>query len=286
VQLKTFDPKDLKASENYLLMMLSSEVINDAEDPWREDYMRFAGILAGHLLGSGGGDKEVTHLWKKILKAVLKSEKRFNYQIYKGHLLTEIALHSLVSECDIDNAVRILKQSCEEDRLHGYKNLEHRPAYKILSFIQPILTFRSELWPSRRELRHAIAIRMSIVLPLNRSVTGIGWGPEASQRSIADCLPRNEPLLRILTDNAKELEEVSTLADNKGIFYKSTMFLIANIVEGILLDLATRSLSLAQPRKTVVKFFHRLRKKSVPGFERDSIKQLAGKLREKNVIDE
>lgn len=287
VELRKFEVKDLKKSEKYLLVTLASEVIKDVSNPYGEDYMKFANLLVGNLLFSGAGDKAALLIWKRIYKAIRKSEERFNYKIYKGHLLTEIALYSLVTECDLDKVVNILKESYEEDRLHGYTNPEYRPAYKILSFMQPIFAFRNELWPPDKKLRREIANRLSVVLRLNRSSTGIAWGPGALQKNVSDCIPDNEPLLKILTDNVTELEEIALLAEQKNTFYKSMTFLIANIAEGVLLDLAKRSSRQGPPQRNLIRLFSWIRKKPKTfNFERDSIKQLSRKLRQKNIIDD
>lgn len=279
VELSKFDPKNLEHSTRYLLATLSSEAINDVSDPSQEAYMKFANLLEGHLLFSGS-NRDVTRLWKEILKAVARSERAFGYSLYKGHILTHLAVVSLVSERDLDKTVKLLQRSHEEDKLHGYTHPEHRAAYKILSFLQPMLMFRNELWPSSQELRGAIANRLRVVLPLNTSGTAIAWGPDAIRTDIASCIPENQKLLKILTDNASELEEISALATEKNTFYKSTTFLIANIVEGILLDLATRSLLSRADAKGQLP--------SAPGDEyreRDSIRELARKLRRNGVID-
>ncbi len=267
VEISKFDPNNLEASEKYLLRTLATEIITDVANPYKEEYMEFTGILAGHFLPVDITGKKSTDLWKKIYKAFQKSEQRFNYKIYKGHLLTEIAVNSLASECDLDKAVMYLVRSYEEDKLHGYIHPEHRQAYKILSFIQPILMFKNELWPSEMALRRKITNRLFIVFSLNRSATVFDFGPDSLHTDIAKCIPNNKHLLDILVENANEPIEVSMLSDQKGIFYKSTAFLIANITEGILFDLALRFPEHINP-------------------ERVSITKLAKRLRQEAIIDE
>ena len=50
VEISKFDPHNLEASEKYLLRTLATEIITDVANPYKEEYMEFAGILAGHFL--------------------------------------------------------------------------------------------------------------------------------------------------------------------------------------------------------------------------------------------
>jgi hypothetical protein len=92
-----------------------------------------------------------------------------------------------------------------QDIEHGYWHPEQRAALKILSFLQPIFMFRNELWPPSPELRGAIASRLRVVLPLHSSSTGMAWGPDTLHNDVADCIPANPPLLKVLTDKALQL---------------------------------------------------------------------------------
>jgi hypothetical protein len=140
VDFDKFDKDDLKGSKNYLFQLLQNNVIPDVADPDREDYMEFAYALEAWTLKKEN-DKEVTKLYKELYKSVLKSEQKFNYQFYKGHILVKLATVSLISERDLDKIVNLLNQAHQQDIFFGYKNPTHRPAYKILSFLQPLLTF-------------------------------------------------------------------------------------------------------------------------------------------------
>ena len=143
VDFDKFDKDDLKGSKNYLFQLLQNNLIPDVADPGREDYMEFVYALEAWTLKKEG-DKAVTKLYKELYKSVLKSEKKFNYKFYKGHILVKLATVSLITERDLDKIVSLLNQANQQDIFFEYKNLTHRPAYKILSFLQPLLTFRDK----------------------------------------------------------------------------------------------------------------------------------------------
>ncbi|MHB8579146.1 MAG: hypothetical protein ACYDA4_04700 [Ignavibacteriaceae bacterium] len=289
VDLRKYDPTNLKGSESYLLSTIASEIIPDVADPDHEDYMKYAGALVRDVTFSGRTSNDVLQLFKKILKAIKKSEQKFNYSIYKGHILFHIALHTLTAKRDLDKTVSILKDALEQDRSFGYTYLEHRPSYKTLSFLEPILTFRNELWPSRKDLRDAVSNRLGMILPFSRAVSAIAMGPELLRGSIENLVDGNERLKNMLIENIDELIDVSQAAEKKNVFYKSTAFLIANIVEGILLHIATMSLN-KRPvgKKSFIQKAFRLKNAEEMkfDFEKDSIQQLSRKLRQQHIIDE
>lgn len=271
VDFDRLDKNDLKNSKNYLFQTLKNNVIPDVADPDREDYMQYAFLLEALILEKEN-NKEVTRFYKEVYKSVLKSEKKFDYQLYKGHILVHIATVSLISERNLDDIVDLLNLAHQEDIKFGYKNPTHRPSYKILSFLQPLLTFRDRLWPSDEEVRQKVGRRLNIVLYANKSSVGIAMGQDALKNEVRECIKDNKALLNIIEDNIDELFEVMMLCDKKIKFYKSTMFLVGNIIEGVLYSLALSANVLSSEQKQI-------------NLERASIAKLAGVLRRNGIID-
>ena len=271
IDFDKFDKEDLKGSKNYLFQTLQNNIIPDAADPDREDYMQFAFGLEAWI-SKKENDNEVTKFYKELYKSVLKSEKKFNYQFYKGHILVKLATVSLISERDLDKIVSLLNQAHQQDIFFGYKNPSHRPAYKILSFLQPLLTFRDRLWPSDEEVRKKVGTRLYIVLYSNKSSVGMGFHPDALKNNVQDCIKNNKALLDIMHENVGELLEVLELCDKNIKCYKSGMFLVGNIIEGILYNLALEAKALSSEQKEI-------------NLEGASIKKLAEFLRRNDIID-
>jgi hypothetical protein len=271
VDFDKFNKDDLKGSKNYLFQILQNNLIPDVADPGREDYMEFAYALEAWTLKKEN-DKAVTRLYKELYKSVLKSEKKFNYQLYKGHILVKLATVSLITERDLDKIVSLLNQAHQQDIFFGYKNPTHRPAYKILSFLQPLLTFRDRLWPSDEEARKKVGTGLRIVLHMNKSSIGFTFTPDCIKNDVQGCIKNNEALLNIINENLNELSEIMMLCDKNRRFYKSIMFLVGNIVEGILYNLAISANVLLSEQNQIK-------------LEKASISKLAEELRKNSVID-
>jgi hypothetical protein len=271
IDFENLDVNDLKSSKNYLLQKLQNNVIPDVRDPDREDYMIFAPILEAHI-SAKESDKEVTKFYKQLYKAVLKSEKNFNYQLYKGHILVKLATVSLITEPNLDVIVDLLNRAQQQDIKFGYKNPTYRPAYKILSFLQPLLTFRDRLWPSDEDVRKKVGTRLNIVLYMNKASVSIAMGKDALKNDVRECIKDNKALLDIIEDNIDELFETMMLCDKNTKFYKSGMFLVGNIVEGVLYNLSLNAKSAASDSKEI-------------NLEKASIEKLAKFLRQNGIIN-
>lgn len=279
-----FNKSDLQETEKYLLRTLGTGIVPDAKDPDALEYMQFAFLLDAHLLAANR-DRDIYLLWKKVYKAVAKSESRFQYHVYKGHLLIRMALSSLAVDADLDVFLDILRQAYGEDKAY-YNNPDLRPAYKIMSFMQPIIMFRSELWPTAKELRRGVANRLVVVLSLSRSKWAIALSPDTLTRTIAACIPNDEDLLAVLKENVREMFSAAEAAEKEHIFAKSVMFLLGSIVEGVLLELATRSGAKEGGTRASSGEDGRSRHEIDPKLSRASIKQLAEGLRQCGVIDQ
>lgn len=284
IDLARFDKGDLQETEKYLLRALGTGIVPDAKDPDELEYMQFASLLAGHLLAAKR-DRDMYLFWKKVRKAVAKSESRFGYHVYKGHILVRIALASLTADGNLDVFLETLRAAHEEDKAY-YNNPDLRSAYKIMSFMQPIVTFRDELWPITKELRKRVANRLVIVLSLNRSKWGVALHPEKLTTMIATCIPNNPDVLKVLTENVHEMFGAVEAAESKGLFAKSVMFLLGGIVEAVLLDMATRTCTEGEGARV-----HPSPGWAAPSVEevkatlsRASITQLAKRLRESRLI--
>jgi hypothetical protein len=278
IDFSQFDASDLGKTENYLLRSLGTGVVPDAKDPTCLEYMEFACQLEGHLLNNKR-DRDAYLLWKRVHKAVAKSESRFRYHIYKGHILVRIALSSLPAGADLDEFLDVLRQAYEEDKAY-YNNPDRRSAYKILSFVHPIAMFKNDLWPCERDVRKQLANRLVIALSMNRSRVGMAFHPDAVKKTLAECIPTNPALLTVAKENAQEMLDAAEAAEKKHAFAKSVMFLIGGIVESVLLDLATRC------RAKKVGTQAKEDDESAIDLARASIKQLAARLRQIGVIDQ
>jgi hypothetical protein len=282
IDFAQFNKSDLQETERYLLRTLGTCVIPDAKDPDALEYMQFALLLDAHLLAAKG-ERDIYVFWKKVYKAVRKSESRFQYHVYKGHILIRIALSSLTADGNLDLFLDTLRAAYAEDKAY-YNNPDLRSAYKIMSFMQPIAMFRNELWPIAKEVRRRVANRLVIVLSLNRSKWGIALHPDTLARTIAACIPNNPDLLAVLTENIHEMFSDAEAAENKHMFAKSVMFLLGGIVEAVLLDLATRVSIEGEKMHVSPGSAGRSREEIEARLSRASIKQLAGMLRKSGVI--
>lgn len=277
------DSNDIESSERYIYKTLATNKIDDSDDQEKLDYFRYSIWLAGNILAKLG-DKKVTEFWKNIYKSCQRSEANLNYKFYKGHVLVKWALSLLVSHGDLDRVIELLKQACQEDIDFGYKNTTFRPAYKILSFLQPITVFRSKLWPSNKAVRLKVANRLYMSSYMNKASIGMAYSPDMLKNSIKKCIGDNIKLLDIILENSVELQIImeKSYADKK--FYKSAMFLIGNIVEGILYNLAERSKEPSKQRKThsLLKIFFKDKKNE--NFKSLSIEGLSVLLCKKKVF--
>jgi hypothetical protein len=138
-----------------------------------------------------------------------------------------------------------------------------------LVFQQPV---RDRLWPSDEEVRKKVGTRLMMVLHMNKSSIGVAFTPDAIKNNVQDCIKNNEALLNIMNENLNELSEIMTLCEKDRRFYKSIMFLVGNIVEGILYNLAI-SANLLSSEQNQIKL------------EKASISKLAEELRKNSVID-
>jgi hypothetical protein len=184
VDLSKLNPKDLKASRNYLFSTLKNNKIPDVNNPDTQDYIKYANVLSTHIL-KYEGDREFVKFWKDLYKSICKSEKQFNYKLYKGHILVKLAMASLITEKNLDKITSILNQANQEDADFGYKNPTYRPAYKILSFLQPLLMFRNRLWPSEEKTRTKVGTRLWMVLLFNLMISKMDL--ESAYQTIKHC---------------------------------------------------------------------------------------------------
>ncbi|MGA2781694.1 MAG: hypothetical protein ABSF13_07210 [Smithella sp.] len=263
---KLKDFTDLESAIKHFLWLLRNNVIEDEEHAeWRIHRSNFA----AHI-GSKQGSK-VTEFDRNVYKSILFSEKKFNYQIYKGYILINIA-EDLMGRGDLDETLIWLKKAQEEDKIF-YTHPEYRPAYKILSFIQPIVIFRNKLWPISKVCRKKIGNRLSLLFPFSRSASAIAFKPELFPKMINNCIKDDDNLKKILLENLDELFKLGELCDKDTKFYKSMMFLVANIIEGILFNMCNYL-------KKGGKYF------ASEDLERKSIYHLAYLLRNESIIDE
>lgn len=233
IDFSNFKPSDLEGSEKYLLKTLARNKIKDDIKPDTLDYMKYAQILSGYIFAKSG-DNGLYIYWKKIYKACLKSETNLGYQFYKGHILVQMATSCLVAHRDLKKTVELLELAYKDDQDFGYTNPTYRPAYKILSFLQPLLMFERQLWPSNENTRVQFASRLSMVLSLNKSSSAIAIRPDVLKKNIDVCIVNNPELQKILKENIEEMFEIAEFSEKQTKFYKSIMFLAANIIEGVL----------------------------------------------------
>ena len=119
-----------------------------------------------------------------------------------------------------------------------------------------------------KRFRKKVANRLTIVLHMNKSSIPIAFTPEAIKSDVQDCIRNNEDLLNIIQENVAELLDVMELCDKTLKIYKSGTFLMGNIIEGILYNLALNA------------------NVSPSDLERASIERLAKILRGKGIIDD
>lgn len=287
IDFSQLNKNDIRASREYLLKTLENNIIEDVSNPVILDYMKYANILSFYIM-KDRNDKEVTKYWEAIFKACQRSEKNNNYILYKGHLLIKIATNMLISEGNLDKVVKILNESYAEDKIHGYKNPEFRPAYRILSFLQPILMFKNRLWPSDKNIRVQIARRLFIVLGMNKSSSKIAVKKETIIESIRQCISNKKEIIDILRENVDELYAIMEISEKNMTFYKSSMFLMANIIEGVLYDMACGTMK-SKKESRINQFlkswrWRRAQCDTLKTIEKYSINKLAELLRRKGII--
>jgi hypothetical protein len=261
------DVNNRDESLKYLRWYIKNHQMDDDE---HSDWMLFAAQLEAHY-GRFHEDTKQKTMWKEVFKSLQSSETKLSYLIYKGDVLVRLAMVSLIDTGNLDDIVNWLNKAQEEDRKF-FKKPEYRPAYKMLSFLQPLLMFRNNLWPPDLSSRRKIASNLYVLMPFCRGASAIAFKPDFIEEGINELVVNDERLKTVLIENATELLKISELCDKEQIFYKSMMFLVANIVEGILYNFCIE-LAVNPDNK-------------LPDLERESIFGLARLCKKYGVIDE
>jgi hypothetical protein len=257
-----------EASQKYLRWFIRHNIIDDDE---HADWLIFTAQVEAQY-GAFNEDSKITGLWKEVYKSILFSENKFTYLIYKGDVLVRLAMASLISTGNLDETMSWLNKAQEQDR-HFFKNPDYRPAYKMLSFLQPLVLFKDELWPPNVDSRKKIAGRIYTLMPLSRSKSAIAFKPDFLQDGIRESIQNDDELVQILLENVDELMKLAELCDKGITFYKSMMFIVANILEGVLFNMSC----CAQQGKPA---------EQCENLERMSISSLARLLRRYGIINE
>lgn len=220
---------DRTNSLKYLRWFIRNHRVTDDE---HSDWMLFAAQIEAQFVHFKE-DAKLKTIWKEVYKSILYSEEELKYRIYKGNVLVRLAMTALVSTGELDDGLRWLIKAQEEDKLF-YKNPDYRPAYKMLSFLEPLVLFKDQLWPSSLESKREIAWQLYVLMPFCRGASAIAYKPGFLSDGIKDSI-KDTKLAAILLENIEELETIGELCDKNKKFYKSMMFLVANVIEGVLL---------------------------------------------------
>ncbi|HUL01030.1 MAG TPA: hypothetical protein VLX29_09260 [Nitrospirota bacterium] len=240
------------------------------EDDEHSDWMLFAAQVEAQY-GSFKEETKQRELWKEVFKSLKFSENKFTYLIYKGDVLVRLAMVSLICSGNLDDIVYWLNKAQIEDKIF-FTNPEYRPAYKLLSFLQPLLMFKNTLWPSNADSRKSIAGILYVLMPFCRGASAIAFKENTIANDIGNLIKDDEILKTILIENSEELFKIAELCDTDKRFYKSMMFLVANIIEGILYNFC---------RNLNIRHYDRY-----PEIEKESIYGLAHICKKYGIIDE